>query len=82
VVSMSSSLRNEFQRRGIPSEPNPGLTLGIAFAILGVITVVPSAFLRVLAVIGTIVFWVLYWVKIGDLTARLATAPPAPAPTA
>jgi hypothetical protein len=76
VTSLSKSLSREFQRRGIAGPPAPGLTLGLAVCILGVITLLPLPVFRILAAIAALVCWVLYWIQVGDLTAKL-TAPPA-----
>lgn len=82
VVNVSRSLGREYQRRGIAGDASPGLTLGLVLCILGLLTLTPSFVLRVVAVIATVICWVLYWLKLGDLTARLQTtsspAPPTP----
>jgi hypothetical protein len=76
VVSLSRSLGNEYRKRAIATESSPGLGLGLAVCILGVITLTPSVFFRIPAAIAALICWVLYWLKVGDLTAKLTGAPP------
>jgi len=83
VVNISRSLGREYQQRGIATDPSPGLALGLAVCVLGLITLTPHLFLRIVAVVATVICWVLYWLKVGDLTAKLkGAAPAAPAPPA
>jgi hypothetical protein len=78
VVNVARSLGREYQKRGIASDSNPGLSLGLAVCILGVITLTPHHFLSMIAIAAALICWVLYWVKVGDLTAKLTTAPASP----
>ena len=68
VLNLSKTLGAEFQRRGLPPEPDPGATLGLVMCI--------SALLC-----GPVylVCWIIYWVKIAGYSAQLA-APYAPTP--
>jgi hypothetical protein len=72
VLAVSDSLHAEFQKRGVVEEPDPGRSLGLAMCILFACGVVP--FLGVLTVLAGFVCWVLYWVRIAGLTAKLAPA--------
>jgi len=72
VLGVSGSLHAEFQKRGIVEEPNPGQSLGLAMCILQVCGIIP--FLGILAVLAGVVCWILYWIKIVGLTAKLAPA--------
>lgn len=83
VTGVSRSLGREYEKRGIATASSPGLTLGLAVCVLGVITLTPHLFLRILAMIATVICWVLYWLKVGDLTAKLkgSAAPTATPPT-
>jgi lysylphosphatidylglycerol synthetase-like protein (DUF2156 family) len=57
VNAVSDSLHREFTRRGMAEEPQPGRSLGMAFAILAVISVV---------------CWILYWVRIAGYSEKIA----------
>lgn len=70
VSALSDSLHHEFTRRGIVEEPQPGRTLGLAYAILGLLSAVP--FVGFLTGIPALVCWILYWVKIADLSGKIA----------
>ena len=78
VLGLSRSLGNEFQRRQIQAETNPGLALGLAVCILFLLGAFAGRFLGFVFLIAALVSWVLYWLKVGDLTAKLATPPPPP----
>lgn len=80
VVNVSRSLGREYQKRGIASDASPGLALGLAVCILGLITLTPHHVLRIIAFIAAVICWVVYWLKVGDLTAKLK-GPAAPTPT-
>lgn len=70
VINVSDSLKREFVARGIPTaEERPGYSVGITFCILFCCSVVPI--LGVLAAIGGIVCWIIFWVKIANYRAEL-----------
>lgn len=70
VINVSDSLKKEFVARGIPTaEERPGYSVGITFCILFCCSVVPI--LGVLAAIGGIVCWIIFWVKIANYRAEL-----------
>lgn len=73
VGHMARSLGNEFRSRGIPAEPEPGKSLGMAMCILGACGMIPI--LGVLASLAGFVCWILYWVRIAEYTRRLDTVP-------
>jgi hypothetical protein len=75
VINMAKSLGAEFQKRGIAVEPEPGKTIGLAYAILAICSVIP--FVGFLAGIGALICWIMYWVKINGFSNQLAS----PAPT-
>jgi hypothetical protein len=68
VLNMSKSLAAEFQRRGIPEEPEPGQTIGLIMCVSSLLC-------------GPVylIFWIIYWVKIAGFSSKLA-APWAQAP--
>ena len=70
VSALSDSLHNEFTRRGIVEEPQPGRTLGLAYAILGLLSAVP--FVGFVTCVPALVCWILYWVKIAGFSAKIA----------
>jgi hypothetical protein len=64
VLNMSKSLGAEFQRRGIPEEPDPGQTIGLVMCASSLLC-------------GPIylIFWIIYWVKVAGFSSKLAGAP-------
>lgn len=71
VNNMATSLAAEFKSRGITvDEPRPGYSIGIAYCILLLTTIIP--FLGFLAGIGGFVCWIIYWVKINDYKLKLS----------
>ena len=77
VINMAKSLGAEFQKRGIAAEPEPGKTLGLAYAILAICSAIP--FVGFLAGIGCVVCFIMYWVKINGYANQLAAPAPAAA---
>jgi hypothetical protein len=79
VNALSDSLHREFTRRGMVEEPQPGRSLGMALAILAVISIVPI--LGFVTGIAALVCWILYWIKIAGYSEKIAqpfvTAAPA-----
>ncbi len=69
VSHVSHSLRREFAARGVTHVGDCGYGLGIAMSVLVVCTVIP--FLGWLAFIASVVFWILYWVRVADLKNQL-----------
>ncbi len=71
VSRIATSLDNEFKRRNIIKEPNPGKSLGIAWCVLGLCSIIPT--------IGTVIFiiglicWIVYWTKIASYSSEIAT---------
>jgi hypothetical protein len=74
VLNMAKSLGAEFTKRGIAAEPEPGKTLGLAYAIVAAASIVISWIPCVgsLAGIAIIVLWIMYWVKIHGYSNQLA----------
>jgi hypothetical protein len=71
VLAISKSVANELSRRGIPShDPQPGQSIGLAMCICGCCTLVP--FLGFAAALAHLVLWVIYWVKVGELSRQLS----------
>jgi hypothetical protein len=70
VTNMGKSLHNEFVKRGIEADPNPGYSVGIAMCILNVCSVIP--FVGILTGLAGLVCWIIYWVQISDFSGRLA----------
>jgi hypothetical protein len=69
VINMAKSLGAEFTKRGIAADPEPGKTLGLAYAILAICGVIP--FVGFLAGIGALVCFIMYWVKIAGYSKQL-----------
>jgi len=70
VLNIAKSLDNEFKNRNIFSDPMPGRTLGLAMCVCAVLTIIPVV--GVLASIGALVCWIIYWVKIANYSAMLS----------
>ncbi|HEX5221104.1 MAG TPA: hypothetical protein VFZ59_16185 [Verrucomicrobiae bacterium] len=77
VLNIAKSLEAEFRKRGIASEPNPGKTLGLVMCILACCGIIPL--IGVLFSLGSLVCWILYWIKIAGFSSRLAVPAGAPA---
>lgn len=70
VLGMAKSLGNEFRSRNVQGvEPEPGKSIGIAMAICAVCAVIPI--LGIVAGLAHLVLWIVYWVKIADLSRKL-----------
>lgn len=76
VQRISASLANEYRRRNIPIEPEPGKMIGLAYCILGVCGIIPI--LGILASIACLVCWIIYWVKIGGYSENISMPYTAP----
>jgi|SRR5579863_6589629 len=80
VINIAKSLGNEFTRRGIPSaDPEPGKSLGITMCVLDACSVIPV--FGTLGALAGLVCWILYWVRISDLSGIIATPFPPPQPS-
>ena len=70
INRIADSLQAEFSSRNIPvSESRPGYTIGITYSILLLCSYLPI--LGVLALLGGLVCWIVYWVKINDYKTKL-----------
>ena len=72
VINIAKSLGAEFQKRGMTEEPEPGKTLGLIMCILACCGWIP--FLGIVASLGGLVCWIMYWIKIHGFSSKLATA--------
>lgn len=76
VLGMAKSLRNEFARRGINvTDPMPGQAVGLSLCICACCSIIPV--LGILAALGALVLWVIYWVKMADYSSLLDAQQPA-----
>jgi hypothetical protein len=63
VNRIADSLKAEFAKRNIQvDEDRPGYAIGITYCILNCCGIIP--FLGILAALGGLVCWIIYWVKI------------------
>ena len=70
VNRIADSLKAEFAKRNIPCEEDrPGYSIGLTYCILYCCGIIP--FLGVLASIGGVVCWIIYWVKISGYKTKL-----------
>ncbi len=70
---ISDSLRAEFTERGRPQAGDYYRSIGITMPILGLCGVIPL--LGVLASIGNLVLWIMYWVKMAEFKKLLRSIP-------
>lgn len=70
VIRISESLHNEFTKRNITEDPETGKKLGLAMCILGLCGVIPV--IGIVASIGALVLWIMYWMKISEYSNRLS----------
>jgi hypothetical protein len=71
VINVAKSLGNEFARRGIASaDPESGKSLGIAMCVLSVCGLIP--WLGRAAAFAGLFCWILYWVRVSDLSRIIA----------
>lgn len=71
VARMAESLSCEFALRGItPDDPRPGYTIGLVMNIFLLGAFMPL--LGVLASIGGLIYWIIYWVKISGYKNQLS----------
>lgn len=64
VSNISKSLHNEFDRRNIQAEPQPGKGIGLAMCILACTILVPVA--GIYTGVAALVCWIIYWVKVAE----------------
>jgi hypothetical protein len=69
VDRVASSLANEFRRRNIVGDAEPGKSLGLAYCILVVTSIIPV--IGILTGIAGLVCGIVYWVKIANYSAQL-----------
>ncbi len=75
VNRIADSLKAEFQKRNVQvNEDRPGAGIGIAYCVLNCCCVVPI--LNILAIIGYLVCWIIYWVKISGYKRQLEQTRP------
>lgn len=74
VAKMADSLQKEFELRGLESkEARPGYSIGMAYCILTVCSVIP--FVNILTGLGVLITWIIYWVNIADYKNTLVRNP-------
>jgi ABC-type Fe3+ transport system permease subunit len=69
VLRMSESLHNEFLRRNMNEDPEPGKLVGWVMCILNVVSVLPL--IGILGGIGSLVCWINYWIHISRYSNQL-----------
>ena len=74
VQRMADSLQKEFEKRNIQSnELRPSYNAGITYAIFQACTVIPI--LGFLASLGTLICWIIYWIRVNDCKILLQRNP-------
>jgi len=62
VIKIRDSLKGEFASRNLESDdPEFGFMMGLIYAITGACSIIP--FIGTFAAIASIVFWIIYWIK-------------------
>lgn len=70
INRLADSLKLEFSKRNIPViEDRPGYSLGLTYCILSCCGIIPI--LGILASLGALVCWIIYWVKINGFKTQL-----------
>jgi len=70
VLRISSTLSKEFHVRNMQREPEPGKSIGLAFCILYVCSLIP--FLGIFTSLAGFICWIIYWVKIAGYSAEIS----------
>lgn len=73
VLALSNSLGNEFRARNILAPPEPGKSIGIAMCICGACSIIPI--LGMIAGAGSLVLWIIYWIRINEFSHMLDQPP-------
>ena len=73
VIKIKESLSKEFESRQLPDDGDFGFTMGLIYGICICGSAIP--YLGALIAIGSIVFWILYWIKIANYSKQLNENP-------
>ena len=71
VIKIKESLEKEFDSRNLQGDGDFGYKIGLTYAILGCCSAVP--YVGVLPAMVSLVFWIMYWVKIAGFSQQLDT---------
>ena len=69
VSNISSSLHNEFNKRGIMEDSDPGKSIGITYCVISLCSFIPL--IGIIAALGGFVCWIIYWVIISGYSNKL-----------
>jgi hypothetical protein len=69
VNNIADSLAAEFRQRNIAAEPYPGRSIGLAYGILAVCSVIP--FVGLVTGLPALICWIVYWVRISNYSSQL-----------
>ncbi len=78
VMSLSKSLRREFEHRGMNESTAPGRDVGLAMCILFIAGLIPSLYFLLIV---SILCWIVYWHRISGYAAKLQPAENEPRPS-
>ena len=70
VLSISKSLKKEFEIRNIEVDSMPGQTIGLMMCASPVLAYIPK--IGFIFAIGCFILWILYWVKIAGFSSQLS----------
>ncbi len=69
---ISSSVKKEFESRGISNNDDGAKNLGLAFAITGAVAILPIPFLNIIIALGNLVLFIIWWVKTAGFKNKLS----------
>ena len=69
---ISSSVKKEFESRGISNNDDGAKNLGLAFAITGAAAILPIPFLSTIIALGNLVLFIIWWVKTAGFKNKLS----------
>ncbi|TSJ47669.1 hypothetical protein [Fluviicola chungangensis] len=72
---ISESVKREFESRNASQSGDYLKTLGLVLAILGAVSVIPIDALKGIAGLGSLVIFIIYWVKAAEMKNKLRSLP-------
>lgn len=74
-LKISESVKREFESRNAPQPGDYLKTLGLTMAILGAVGVIPIDALKGVVGLGSLVLFIIYWVKSAEMKNKLRSLP-------
>lgn len=73
VIYVAQSLEKECTARTISCEPEPGKSVGLAMCIMNITGAIP--YVGILTGIGSLVCWIMHWIKVAEYSGKLLNQP-------